>query len=132
MKIQRSIAGILALSGLMLVFLSGGIVPLLPGWLIWIGWVLITFGVQFFQRRWFWAASLVWNLFVSLTLLEFTTWPVQTESAIYWYGRIHSVAAVFLSALSYYHIHRHACSTRVPFAPIQPPVPTAPSGRGSS
>jgi len=110
MKSQRNIAAILALSGLVFVCLSGGFVPLLPGWLIWIGWVLIAFGIQFLQRRWFWAASLGWNLYVTLTLLAFTTWPVQAESVIYWYSRFHSVGAVFLSALSFYFLQREGSS----------------------
>ena len=119
MKSQRNIAAILAISGLVFVCLSGGFVPLLPGWLVWIGWVLIAFGIQLLQRRWFWAASLVWNLYVTLTLLAFTTWPLRTESAIYWYSRFHSVAAVFLSALSFYCLHRQRRSARAPKEPIQ-------------
>ena len=111
MKNPRNIAAILAVSGLVFVFLSGGLVPLLPGWLIWIGWVLISFGLQFLQRRWFWAMSAAWNLYVTLTLLAFTTWPLHTESMIYWYSRLHSIAAVLLSALSFYFIQRGGCTT---------------------
>lgn len=106
MKSQRNIAVILALSGLIFIYLSGWFVPLAPGWLVWLGWILVACGVRTFHARWFWATSAVWNLWVTLVLFAFSTWAPKMETAIFWFSRIHSIAATFLSLLCLYMLHR--------------------------
>ena len=58
----RVFSGLAACSGA--VFVPAALFPLLtPGLFVWIGWLLIAFGMRWWDSRLFWWFSLGWNIF---------------------------------------------------------------------
>lgn len=93
----RVIASLLALSGLEPASLAWFFPFFWPGYIVWIGWILIATGVSRANRTLFWGFSIGWNLFVAVFLFSDTDWSFNNKAFGYVHARLHTAAACVLS-----------------------------------
>jgi hypothetical protein len=97
MNKQRIIAGCLAASGA-LFGLVAWMSPLFwPGYLVWLGWILIACGSEKLSKRWFWFISAIWNAALFILFLSDSDWRASGMTFSYWYARFHLAVAIFAS-----------------------------------
>lgn len=67
----RGIASILVLSGVVLMVVLRSPIPVVVGWLVWLGWALIAVGVRRLDVPVFWAVSVAWNALIGVPLIVY-------------------------------------------------------------
>jgi hypothetical protein len=123
MKEARIVGGILALSGTIFFAFAWMLPPLWPGYLIWVGWIVIAVTPSGLDKRWFWLASAFWNAGVLWLFFGGPDWSHKEEPFFLWHARIHSAVAVLASV--------YLCFLKPRKRPNQSPAPMPLTRHGS-
>ncbi|MCI0334055.1 MAG: hypothetical protein L0228_12625 [Planctomycetes bacterium] len=92
--IPRVFALVLAVSGCCL--LPATAFPIFwLGFLLWIGWILISVGVAWLNNPLFWLCCALWDSYWLFMLLHETN--LNVSELYYWHARLHPAASAILS-----------------------------------